>query len=260
MASTALPLDRPPPAAARPRFYFHLSLACAAIAVLGFTPTYWAQVPGGTVGGSPLLHMHALTFTAWPLLLIAQTWRAANGRIDRHRAWGMAGISLATIMVVLGMALAIVVTQTRLAHGEGDAALAFLVIPVSGVGGFAILFTSAVANLNRPEWHKRLMIASTVSVLQAAMARFFFFAAHGMGSGARPTSFPVGNALTALTPALLLDLIVVAGIVYDFRTRGRPHPAWLWSLGFLVLVQLVRIPVSTSSGWLAFADWLTRLT
>ena len=32
----------------RSRFYLGLALACAVIAILGFAPTYWLQLPRGT--------------------------------------------------------------------------------------------------------------------------------------------------------------------------------------------------------------------
>ena len=70
----------------------------------GFAPTYWLQLPAGTFVGSPLLHLHGLLFSAWTLYLLLQTILAARGRIGRHRAWGLLGISLATAMVLVGFA------------------------------------------------------------------------------------------------------------------------------------------------------------
>jgi hypothetical protein len=71
----------------RTRFYFWLSLVCLAIGIGGFAPTYWLQVPAGTFTGSPLMHIHAVVFTGWLVLLVGQNWRIAQGRLDHHKAW-----------------------------------------------------------------------------------------------------------------------------------------------------------------------------
>lgn len=240
------------------RLYFSLALLCLAIAVVGFTPTYWAQLPAGTLTASPLLHLHAILFTAWPLLLCSQAWLGSRRRLKHHRAWGLVGISLASMMLLVGLAVAVDAMNMRLANGEGLAPRMFLVVPFSGVGMFFLLFAAAIANINRPDWHKRLMIAATTSVLQAAMARFFFYARHGLGPNMRPTSFPSTPVSAALRGSLLLDLAIAIGMIVDWRTRGRPHPAWLWSLGALLSVQILRDPLSRTAEWLAFTGWVGR--
>ena len=87
------------PARDRRSFYVFMATTCLVVALLGFAPTYWLQLTPGTFIGTPLLHLHAVLFSAWPLYLLVQTTLAARGRIGRHRAWGLLGISLATAMV-----------------------------------------------------------------------------------------------------------------------------------------------------------------
>lgn len=55
------------------RFYIWMAAACALVVFGGFAPTYWLQLPGGTFVGPPLLHIHGILFSAWPLLLLLQT-------------------------------------------------------------------------------------------------------------------------------------------------------------------------------------------
>jgi hypothetical protein len=94
-----------------------MAAACLVVAFAGFAPTYWLQLAPGTFIGTPLLHLHGLLFSAWPLYLLLQTTLAARGRVGRHRAWGLLGISLATAMVFVGFAIANdVVTSTPHAH------------------------------------------------------------------------------------------------------------------------------------------------
>jgi len=105
--------------------------------------------------------------------LISQAWLVSEGKIRDHRDWGLAGISLATAVVVVGYATAIFGLHERLARGEGDRARAFLSTPFTAITLFAIFVAAAIACTHRPEWHKRLMIAGTVSLVNAAAARLF---------------------------------------------------------------------------------------
>src|SRR5262245_4650550 len=106
--------------------WFHVWVAgvCSLVAFVGFAPTYWMQLAPGTFVGSPLLHLHALLFSAWTLYFLAQTTVAARGQVGRHRAWGLLGVSLATAMVFVGVAAANDALSRRLAAGLGDAARA----------------------------------------------------------------------------------------------------------------------------------------
>ena len=83
-------------------FYFHMALACTAVAFLGFAPTYWCRSPAERSPPAPVVHFHGLLFFTWSLYFVFQTWLAASGRIARHRTLGMIGVSLATAMTILG--------------------------------------------------------------------------------------------------------------------------------------------------------------
>lgn len=239
-----------------PRFYVWLALACAAVAFAAFAPTYWLQLPTRTFVGSPLLHLHGALFFAWTLLLVGQTWRASNGRLDAHRAWGLAGIALASAMMFTGLAATIGTLNTGLAAGYGDRSRAFAIIPVTAIALFAGFFTAAIANIARPEVHKRLMILATLSLLQAAMGRIAFVLVTGGGPGLRPGLGEPPPLAIGLLPSLVPELLIVAGIVYDWRTRGRPHPAWLIGATVITAVVVLRGIAATTPAWLATAQFL----
>lgn len=237
--------------------YFYVGMAglCALIAFGGFAETYWLQLVAGTFIGGPLLHLHGALFSAWTLLLLSQTWLAANDRLDHHRAWGLVGISLATALVFVGMATAINSMIGRI-PADGDAARGFLIVPVTALGVFAILFAAAVANIDRPDWHKRFMLTATFSLLQAAVARVMFVMITGGGPGARPGLGHPPPIMTTVVGGLIVDLLVVGGMLYDWRSRGRVHPAYIIGGAILLGSQFARLPISTSPAWLAFADSL----
>lgn len=248
-----------PPSQRVDRFYVWMAATCVLVAFGGFAPTYWLQLVPGTFVGPPLLHIHGLLFSAWPVLLLAQALLVANRRLDLHRAMGLAGISLATAMVVIGLAAAIQSLDAGLAAGYGDRARAFVILPVSSIVLFACFVVAAIASIRRPEAHKRLMLLATISLLQAAIARVFFVLMTGGGPGLRPGLGEPPPLAIGLVPSLLLELLIVAGIVYDWRTRGRPHPAWLAGAAIMTAVVVLRGPIGGTAAWLAFADALAHI-
>ena len=241
------------------RFYVWMAAACVLIAFGGFAPTYWLQLIPGTFIGPALLHVHGALFSAWTLLLLVQARHAEQGRMAAHRAFGLAGISLGTALVFAGLAAEIMSLNVQLAAGYGDRARAFSILPVSAITLFAGFFVAAIANIRRPEWHKRLMLMATISLLQAAMARVFFVLIAGGGPGRRPGLGPPPPLAIGIVPSLLLELLIVAGIVYDWRTRGRPHPAWLVGGAIMTAVILLRGTIGGTAAWLAIAHALAHI-
>lgn len=167
---------------------------------------------------------------------------------------------LATAMVVIRLVAAVGTLTAGLAAGYGDRSRACLVLPVSAIGLFAGFFIAAIANIRRPDAHKRLMLLATISLLQAAMGRVFFVLVTGGGPGLRPGLGEPPPSIIGLLPRLILELFVVAGVVYDWRTRRRPHPVWLIGAAVITAVILLRGSLSNTRGWLAFADTMAHLT
>ena len=89
------------------KFYVTMAAIFVAIAFGGFFETYWLQIARGTFTGSPMMHLHGLLFSLWTLFFLSQALLVANGKLKKHRAWGLLGISLATAMLFTGMAVAI---------------------------------------------------------------------------------------------------------------------------------------------------------
>lgn len=247
------------PAARQDRFFLWLSLICAGIAIGGFMPTYWLQLWPATFRGPPIIHIHAALFTAWIFFLISQAWLVSRRRLRSHRAWGLAGIALASAVVIVGLATAISALHVELGRGYGDAARAFLVVPLAALLRFALFTGAAIACVNRPEWHKRLMLVGTISMIEAAAARIGFVLATGGGPGMRPGFFPPPPAMLPIVTGLVLQLLIVAGMIHDKRTRGAVHPAWIVGMVGSVAVMLLKVPLSTTPAWLAFAEWTTHL-
>lgn len=238
-------------------FYIAMAAIFAAIAFSGFLLTYWVPVARGTFVAAPMLHLHGLLYSLWTLFFLSQAILVANGRLRNHKAWGLAGISLATAMVFVGLAVAIAGLERRLGLGYGDAARAFAIVPVTGAFLFAGLVAAAMANWRRPEWHKRLMLVATGALLQPAIARYFFVANGSVDAAARQAGPPPAVAFTMM-PALIADALIAVAIAFDWKARGRLHPAYLWGFGAVLAVHLSRPVLSQTAAWQAFADFLVR--
>ncbi len=234
-------------------FYVRMALACAAVAFLGFAPTYWLPMATGTLKVSAILHLHGLIFFTWTLFFVAQTWLAASGRLQRHRAWGLAGISLATAMTIIGVLSALSSMKAAGAAGFAEAAATFSIVPLFGIVLFAVFFVLAVRAVQTPETHKRLMLLASISILEAPIARWFLtFLAPPGAVGPPPVS-------ATLQPALVACLLILVAIVRDVRNAGRPHPAYIvGGIAYLAL-KLVTIPFSQTTLWKGFATSLLAL-
>lgn len=246
------------PRLARGRFYVWMAGLFVLIAFGLFAPTYWLQLPGRTFTGSPLLHMHGLLFSAWTLFFLAQTLHAAGGNVARHRAWGLFGIALATAMVFSGMATAIHAMTAGIAAGNGANAQSFAIVPVSAMALFAGFVAVAITRIRQPETHKRLMLLAMLAIIQAAIDRIFFWLNAGFAPGLRPGSLPTPPAEAALPSGLITIALILVAAVYDWRTRGKPHAAYVIGGGIVAATVLLRAPLSGTAGWTSFADFLAR--
>jgi hypothetical protein len=234
-------------------FYFYMALACAAVAFAGFAPTYWLPMAARTFKSNPIIHIHGLVFFSWTLFFAFQTWLAASGRVARHRTIGMIGVSFATAMTIFGALAAINAMKTAASLGLKDEGIAFAIVPLSGILFFAVVFTLAVGAVRRPETHKRLMLLAAISILDAAVARWFLTFLAPPGPPGPP---PVA---VALPPALIAYLLLVVAMVFDWRARGRPHPVYVYGGAALVAVKVLNLPISATSFWHSFAGGILAL-
>ena len=235
------------PAGAHDRvFYGTMAVAMGVTVFAGFAATYYLRLVGGgptaTLSGGPfttLVHVHGALFTAWVLLFIVQTALVASRRVAVHRRLGVAGAILAAAMVVAGTSIAIA-TAARGSAPPGMTPVAFLVIPLFDMLLFAGFVSAALVARRNKEAHKRLMLLAYVSIITAAIARLPGVLALG------PPAF-FGLSL----------LFVVAGAIYDFRSRGLVHNVYRWGAAVIIVSVPVRLAIANTGAWQAFAKILT---
>jgi len=54
-------------------------------------------------------------------------------------------------------------------------------------------------------------------------------------------------------------LLIVVAMIYDWRTRGRPHKAYVYGGLLLVLNVVLIVPLSNTQAWLSVARLIERL-
>jgi hypothetical protein len=228
-------------------FYVWMAGAFLLIAFGGFTPTYWAKVATGTFRAAPIIHIHGMLLFTWTCFFFVQTALVASGRILDHRAWGLAGISLFTVMMCSILVGEATVLKRDEALGYGDASRRFAAVTLCAWPLMAAFFAAAIVKIRKPDVHKRLMVLLMVGIMTPAIARVFltFFAPPGAVGPPPP--------FVSIPPGLVADLLLVAAIVHDWRTRGRPHPVYLYGGLVLVAEQVGAVALSGTAIWMHVA-------
>lgn len=228
-------------------FYGGMAAALGLTVVAGFGPSYYFRFLSGgptlTVNGgpfTPLVHVHGALFTGWVILFIAQTALVAAHRVRVHRRVGVAGAVLAAAMVVAGTLTALAAAARGQAP-DGVDPLAFMAVPLFDMVVFSTLIAAALLRRRDRETHKRLMLLGYISIVTAAIARL-------------PGVLPLGP------PAFfgLMFVFIIAALAYDYVTRGRVHRAYLWGAALIVLSVPLRLGISATPVWHAFAELVTR--
>src|SRR5450432_641877 len=112
-------------------FYVWMAGVFVLIAFAGFTPTYWAKVATGTFHAAPIIHIHGILLFTWTCFFFVQTALVAAGRTLDHRAWGLAGIALFSVMMCSILVGEATVLKRYEAQGFGDAARRFAAVTLT---------------------------------------------------------------------------------------------------------------------------------
>jgi hypothetical protein len=229
------------------RFYTAAAIIAALLVLVGFARSYYLKsIFGAPVWApvmTPLVHLHGALMTSWIVLFVVQTALIATRRTRIHRRLGVFGGLLAATMIIVGPTLAIHQAKIGRPAAFPGGPLRFLVIPLGDMVVFAVLVAIGLYFRNRPQIHRRLMLLATLSFLAAAIARI-----------------PIGFIETGgpLVFYGLLDLLILAIVVYDTVKNRRLHPAFSLGALFIIASHPLRIMLAGTNAWLHVATWLAR--
>lgn len=208
------------------------------IVFIGFARSYYLAGVFHAPLPAPILHIHGALNTSWMLLLAVQTFLVSAKKIKWHMTLGIAGFSLAVLMVAVGF----VVSANQLHRYEHDPhfdVLSFETIPFLEQVCFAVLAGAAFALRKKAAAHKRLILLATTVMMAAAFSRF-------------PVQ-PGGHDNFAVCA---IDLLLGFMVLYDVWSLHRVHGATICGALLIVAYLTFAIPLGHTGAWHRFALWM----
>jgi hypothetical protein len=230
------------PVASRSKFFLLMSVACFAVALIGFSPTLFFPLIRGTFASTnaPVAYVHAILMFGWLIFFIAQASLIRERHVSLHRRLGWLGAALATAIVIVGFPAQLDFLHRGVAaRGETAGLLREVVGGLMGFLTFGALVAAALLLRRDTATHKRLLLLATISILIPAWSRFAFFVPAGMRN---PVVF-----------AVLWYIPLLVAIAHDCLTHKRVHPAYVW-VGCLFIAEDVSFFFGPESAWV----WVAR--
>jgi hypothetical protein len=239
------PVESPVAARIRSRFYSHFAIVIALFLVGAFARTYYLRFLSGLPPLSQMLHVHGIVSTAWIGLFIVQTRLIAARRVDLHMKVGIAGLVLAIVAIVVGIATTALTAAIPHIRPSGLTSSQFTAIPLTSVVLFGTFIGLALALGRRSDFHKRFMLLAMISVLGPGVGRIVQLL------GIAPVGFYVQTGVV---------LVLVAWcLAHDWREHRLVHPVFAYGGALLIASWPLRMALARSEMWMPVADAMHRL-
>jgi uncharacterized membrane protein len=216
--------------------------AALVLAVLGFWPSFFAQLPK-----TPLAHhVHGWSATAWMLLPLMQYALIRRGRRDVHRTVGLASVALAALVATSGLYVVRMMAYKNIATFR-LASLKFVWLDLTGVLLFSVFVAVAITAARRRDirLHVTALAASAFIPLEAALERLFL----------NTMPFLVSDFDAALYAALIFLEVACAAIVAVEWRSGRVRWPMPVLLGYYLLMHVTATPVAANREFQRFSNW-----
>jgi hypothetical protein len=158
--------------------YVVAAFACAVIAVTGFARSYYLKSLFERPALPLLLHVHGVIMSSWCLLFIVQAYLVATHRVRVHRRLGIGGAALAFLVVAIGAYATVAATAREVQHHVVGPFHYLFGLNLLNLLLFAGFVVAALTLRFRPDFHKRLMLMATLSMLAPAVARITLLFTH----------------------------------------------------------------------------------
>jgi hypothetical protein len=189
--------------------------------LIGFAPTFFLRAFFDVPSIPARLYAHGAVMAVWFAFGPLQGWLMREGNIRWHRRLGYIAATYAALFIVFGMIANAGLIGRLTSAGASGAVIVWA--NYFTLLMFATFVTLAMLLRGKPEAHKRFALLASISVVGPALGRFPMWSifAAGMDAG---RNFAIGG----------LIVMLISLIVYDLRTRNRPHPATY--IGALVIL------------------------
>jgi hypothetical protein len=185
-----------------------------------------------------ILYVHALVSSAWLFLFVAQSALVRTGNVRLHRRLGLWGLGLGAMVSLVGVDTIYVMRWRDIESGGGDAAVAFLSIPLDSLVGFAVPFLMGAWWRKKPEIHRRLMLLATCTLTFAALARV-----PALGDSGAP---------------VITDILMIVAATADWLGTKRVHRVYAIGIPAEIAFQVLSsyLAQTAPSAWLVIAKFL----
>lgn len=215
--------------------------------VLGFGLDIIRRAQVGALDFKPIVHLHAIAYIGWLILLGVQVWLVRTGRVAVHRKLGWAALVLLPAMLVLG-------PLTAYAGVAGnpytpDKWIAWLSVNYTNAVGSVVLLAAGFLMRRNSAAHKRLMLMGTIAMTEPGFSRIWMdFLEARVGEGY------LGFYISTYIGTMLLVIAVGA---YDLATRRRLHPAYVAAALWIFANEALADWLFHQPSWLAAMKAMT---
>lgn len=189
-----------------------------------------------------IFHIHGAVMVTWLGLLVTQAFLAGTGNLPLHRTLGWLSLIMVPLIVMIGSATCITALRLEIFPPFFSGPYFLALVHVS-ILFFAALMATAIVRRKDTAWHKRLILGSTILLLEPALGRLL----------PMPLIMPWGEWLS-----LAIQLGVAWQIVRDDRrTLGSVHPATGIVLATIVMSHVAYEGLALVPAWQEFAAGIT---
>lgn len=206
-----------------------------------FKSYYFGSYFGNTVPNS-LVHFHGMVMTSWVLFFTTQIALVRTKNVRVHMTLGMVGVALAALVVAVGFATAYDSHIVRKTAPPGMHPYGFMLIALTDLIIFIIIFGAAIILRKRLTEHKALMLLTAINFMPAAIARMPFL--------------PLETII--LWAYGIPDLIAIASLVWLSVRHRKFNKIYAAAVLLLVVSHPVRIILTGSQTWIDFIAWVVE--
>lgn len=210
-----------------------LMIAIAAIATLGFYPTYFSKFPRFE-GLKMVHHFHGMMMMSWFLVLIAQPLLIIKKKIDYHRNLGKISYVVAPLVAISIYLVMREEYYDDLSKFTRERSLAGLAIDFMSLISFVILYSLAIAYKRKTDHYMRYMICTGLLIFIPGLARFLVF------------SIGLSNAITGLSILIITYGLYAVLIIHDYK-KGHTTKPYIIGLMLVTITNIVEL--NNKSEW-----------
>ena len=218
-------------------FFLWAAVLFPLLVLIGYFRTYYFSVFFDVPSvANALVHTHGIVMTIWVLYFVAQVILIRSKNIKLHMTMGMAGIALAAIVVIVGMATAYDAQLVRHAAPPGVNPHSFFVLPAGDMAMFILFFAGAIYYRKRPAEHKTLMLMTAINFLPAAFFRTTFIPPEYLNHWAFGLAY----------------LIAISSLIFHSIKHRKVNKVFLTAVILFVISAPLRFVFAETEMWLSF--------